>query len=238
MVKFHFYGHANFLIDTGHEKILFDPFFNGNPLTNVKPKDVVCDYIMLTHAHFDHYGDTNKIVAYNRPQVIAIPEVLDLLPQGYDNIQAMNIGGSHEFPFGKVTMVLAVHSSGVPGGIACGYVIEFHDAPTIYVAGDTALFYDMKTIGKKFNIDYAILPIGGNFTMEPEDAAKAARWVKASYVIPIHYNTWPMIKQSEDEFKYMVQNIPSALVEQVTPTVVQIVKPGETYELGEIVDYE
>lgn len=236
MVKFHYYGHAAFLIDTGHEKILFDPFFNGNPLTKVRPKDIECDYIMLTHGHFDHYGDTNRIVANNRPKVISTPEVLDLLPRGYDNIQAMNIGGSHEFPFGKVTMVLAIHSSGVPGGIACGYVIEFHESPTIYIAGDTALYSDMKLIGKKFKIDYAVLPIGGNFTMEPEDAAKAARWVKASYAIPVHYNTWPMIKKNVEEFEELVENVPGALVEQVTPTVVQVINPGEEYELGERVE--
>ena len=110
--------------------------------------------------------------------IIAIPEIINLFPNGYDNVHGMNLGGSAQFSFGTVTMVPALHSSGVPGGVACGFVIHFNDDTVVYYSGDTALFSDMKLIGEKQKIHYSILPIGDNFTMSIEDAAKAAQLLK------------------------------------------------------------
>ena len=135
----------------------------------------------------------------------------------------MNIGGSITLPFGKVRMTEAIHSCGVPGGLSCGYVINIGNK-NVYFAGDTSLFYDMKLIGKKDTLDYAVLPIGDNFTMGLEDAALAAQWLNASNVIPIHYDTWPVIKQDVKKYK--------EITEEMTRAEVHILKPGSVLELA------
>ena len=133
----------------------------------------------------------------------------------------MNLGGTINFPFGFVRMVPALHSAGIPGGVPCGYVVGI-GGKVIYYAGDTALFGDMKLIGERDKIDYAILPIGDHYTMGIEDAAKAVELLDASNVIPVHYNTWDIIKQDPEDFKKLVK----------TATVL-IVKPGESLRLDE-----
>ena len=130
--------------------------------------------------------------------------------------------GTFKFPFGKVRLTLAFHGSGIPGGHACGFVVDFYDTK-FYFAGDTALFGDMQLLPQLDAFDYAILPIGGNFTMDPKDAAIAAKFLAAKYVIPVHYNTWPPIAQDVEAYK--------ADVEANTASKVLIVKPGETIEL-------
>lgn len=134
----------------------------------------------------------------------------------------MNLGGTFTAPFGKVKMVQAIHSCGVAGGIPCGFVLSFNDGLTLYFAGDTALFGDMKLFGELFDIDYAVLPIGDNYTMGPKDAILAAKFLKTKKVIPVHYNTWPVISQNPEEFKK------AAARENVS---VVVVKPGESVEL-------
>ena len=156
--------------------------------------------------------------------VLGIPEVLDVCLQAESDIKThgMNIGGSVKLPFGKVRMTMALHSSGVAGGIACGYVIQIGGI-NVYFAGDTALFSDMKLIGQKDPLDYAVLPIGDNYTMGLEDAAMAAQWVNAGHVIPVHYNTWPVIKQEARHYK--------DVTEAMTRARVHIMAPGDTMEL-------
>ncbi len=198
-MKLEYYGHAAFLMDTGKERLLFDPFLSGNAGASIRPEDVRCDYILLSHAHSDHFGDAAEIAARTGAAVVAIPEVLGLFeraPKAYP----MNIGGTATLPFGKVTMTPALHSSGVAGGVACGFLIQFKDGPVVYYSGDTGLFGDMALIGQKAAIDYAILPIGDNYTMGPEDAAAAAKLLGASHAVPIHYNTWPVIAQDPKTF--------------------------------------
>ena len=134
----------------------------------------------------------------------------------------MHLGGTHTFEFGKVRVALAFHGSGIPGGHACGFVIDIYGTK-IYFAGDTALYSDMQLLPKLDSFTYALLPIGGNFTMDPSDAAIAADWLKAKYVIPIHYNTWPVIAQDVNAYK--------ANVEATTSSKVIIVNPGESIEL-------
>ncbi len=204
-MKLEYYGHAAFLIDTGKERLLFDPFLSGNAGASMSPEDVRCDYILLSHAHGDHFGDADSIAARTGAAVVAIPEVLGLFekaPKAYP----MNIGGTVKLSFGSVTMTPAWHSAGVAGGVACGFLVQFADGPVVYYSGDTGLFGDMAWIGKKAAIDYAILPIGDNYTMGPEDAATAAKLLGASHAIPIHYNTWPVIAQDPQTFAALCES--------------------------------
>lgn len=221
-MKFTYYGHACFLIDTGSEKLLFDPFLNGNPHAAVRAEEVECDYILLSHAHGDHFGDADAIAARTGAAVIAIPEVLGLFTKEPRTAYPMNLGGMVKLPFGKVTMTPALHSAGVAGGVACGFLIQFGGGVNVYFAGDTALFSDMKLIGEDTPIHYAVLPIGDNYTMGPKDAVKAAKLLGAQRVIPIHYNTWPVIAQDPAQF--------ASLAEQsgVTPLIAAV---GESLTL-------
>lgn len=225
MIKYTYYGHASFLLDDGTSKVLTDPFLTGNPLAAIQADEVECDYILLTHAHGDHLGDAPAIAKRTGAMVLGIPEVLDICLQAESDIKThgMNIGGSVKLPFGKVRMTMALHSSGVAGGIACGYVIQIGGI-NVYFAGDTALFSDMKLIGQKDPLDYAVLPIGDNYTMGLEDAALAAQWLNTKNVIPIHYNTWPVIAQEAGRYK--------EVTEGMTRAAVHIVEPGGTLELA------
>lgn len=225
MIKFNYYGHSCFMLDTGKEKLLFDPFITYNPLAKITVDEIQCDYILVSHAHDDHYGDTSEIAQKTGATVISTSEVLGKLPEGYSHVHGMNLGGSFNFPFGRVTMVPALHSAGVAGGIPCGFVVQFNDEydTVIYFAGDTALFSDMKLIGEKQKIDYAILPIGDNYTMGAKDAAKAMQLLNAKNAIPIHYNTWPVIAEKPETFK--------AYAESIAQGKVFIVNSGETLDL-------
>ena len=219
MLKFNFYGHACFLLDDGKYKLLFDPFLSGNPQAAIKPDDVKADYVFVTHAHGDHVGDAYDILVKNKATLVCIPEVADLVG---DEVKAigMNLGGTIKLPFGYARMVPALHSAGVAGGTCCGYVVHIADK-NIYFAGDTCLFSDMKLIGERDKIDYAVLPIGGHFTMDAYDAARAVEFLGAKNVIPVHYNTWQPIEQDAEEFKKLVKG-----------AAVHIVKPGESIELA------
>lgn len=225
MIKYTYYGHASFLLDDGTSKVLTDPFLTGNPLAAIKASEVECDYILLTHAHGDHLGDAPAIAKRTGAMILGVPEVLDVCLQAESDIKThgMNIGGSIKLPFGKVRMTMALHSSGVAGGIACGYVIHIGDI-NVYFAGDTALFSDMKLIGQKDPLDYAVLPIGDNYTMGLEDAALAAQWLNTRNVIPVHYNTWPVIAQEAKRYK--------EVTEGMTRAAVHVIEPGGTLELA------
>lgn len=218
MLKFNYYGHACFQIDDGKYKVLFDPFLTGNPAATIKADDVQADYVLITHAHGDHVGDAYEILQRTGATAIGIPEVTDF---GGEDVKCigMNLGGTLKLPFGFVRMVPAMHSSGIGGGIACGYVVGIGNK-IIYFAGDTCLFGDMKLIGERDKIDWAILPIGDHFTMGIEDAAKAVEFLGAKNVIPVHYNTWGVIKQDPDDFKSLVKT-----------AAVHIVKSGESINL-------
>ena len=225
MIKYTYYGHASFLHDDGTSQVLADPFLTGNPLGAIKAAEVEGDYILLTHAHGDHLGDAPAIAKRTGAMILGVPEVLDVCLQAESDIKThgMNIGGSIKLPFGKVRMTIALHSSGVAGGIACGYVIHIGDI-NVYFAGDTALFSDMKLIGQKDPLDYAVLPIGDNYTMGLEDAALAAQWLNTRNVIPVHYNTWPVIAQEAKRYK--------EVTEGMTRAAVHVIEPGGTLELA------
>ncbi len=219
MLTYNYYGHACFQLDDGKDKILVDPFLTGNPQASISDKDVEATYILVTHAHGDHVGDAPNIAVRTGATVVGIPEIVDFGGQRVKTI-GMNLGGTVQTSFGFVRMVPALHSSGIAGGVACGYVIGV-GGKVIYFAGDTSLFAGMKFIGERDKIDYAILPIGGHYTMDPVDAARAAELLGASNIIPVHYNTWSIIKQN-----------PEDLVKLVKGAKVHIVKPGQSLELA------
>lgn len=221
-MKYTFFGHACFRLDTGKEKLLFDPFLTGNSEAAVSSDRVKCDYILLSHAHADHFGDSIAIARRTGAKVVAIPEVIGLFPKTVVNFQPMNLGGQYKTDFGTIKMVVALHSAGVAGGVPCGFIISFTDGATVYYSGDTALFSDMKLFGELYDIDYAILPIGDNYTMGPDDTLLAASFLKAKHVIPLHYNTWPVIAQDPVAFQAKAKEKGIDVI---------LVKPGESIDL-------
>jgi L-ascorbate metabolism protein UlaG (beta-lactamase superfamily) len=198
ILKYH--GHANFQLIHENTSILIDPFFTNNPTNTTNPADIDCQYILVSHAHGDHIGDAVSIAQRTGATIISTAEVANMVQEQGCQAHPMHIGGKHAFPFGSVKLTMAIHGAGLPGGHACGFVIDFFDK-NIYFAGDTALFSDMELIGRLTSLDYALLPIGDNYTMGPEDALIAASLLKPQKVIPMHYNTWPLIAQAPDKFK-------------------------------------
>ncbi len=219
--KFHYINHACFMIEKNNSAIIFDPFLDGNP-EGLQANDIKVDYIFISHGHFDHLGSAFEIAKNCDATIISTAEICGLAEAAGCKAHAMHLGGTFMFPFGKVRVAMAFHGSGVPGGHACGFVVDFYGTK-VYFAGDTALYSDMQLLPQLDAFDYAVLPIGGNFTMDPKDAAIAAKFLQAKYVIPVHYNTWPPITQDVDAYK--------ADVEATTSSKVLIVKPGETIEL-------
>lgn len=228
-MKVTYFGHSAFLIQTAKHSILIDPFLNDNPLSPVKANEVKCDYIILSHAHEDHIGDTIAIAKANKATVIAMYELAMYVGSHDINVSPMSIGGRAQFPFGDVKLTIAHHSSCIPGkdgqflymGSATGIVLRA-DGRTVYHAGDTGLFMDMQQIGKDNAIDLAMLPIGDTFTMGIDDAVQAAQWLHPKRVMPIHYNTFDMIKADPHAF---AKKIDAAGMQGM------VMKPGETIEL-------
>lgn len=211
MLKITYHGHSAFEIKTGSHTVLIDPFFTWNKHAKVKAVDVKADYIILSHAHDDHLGDTIEIAKSNNAQVIAVHELAEYLTSKGCNAHNMGIGGQHEFPFGKVKFTIAHHSSSIEGeglymGEPAGIILNI-GSKTIYHAGDTGLFLDMKLIGEMHSIDHAFLPIGDNFTMGIDDAVKAVEFLNCKVVSPIHFGTFPIIDTNPEEFKRKVESI-------------------------------
>ncbi|MBC2595073.1 metal-dependent hydrolase [Ruficoccus amylovorans] len=200
-MKLTYFGHSACLLETEEHKLLFDPFISDNPLCTVKLEDIQCDYILLTHGHSDHYGDTESISRANDAPVIATFELASYCGSKGLRTVPMNIGGSAEFPFGRVKLTSAHHSSSYPGpnglpiymGEPAG-ILVMSEGQTFYHAGDTSLTMDMKLTGELHEIDLALLPIGDHFTMGIFEAIKAVGFLKPKRVVPCHYNTFPPIE--------------------------------------------
>ena len=224
MTDIHFLGHATFELGDGNTTVLIDPFLTGNPLAAVSADELSPDVILLTHGHSDHFADLVPIAKRTGATVITMLEIAHELQQdGLDNVIGPNIGGRIEFPGGAVKLVPAWHSSSTPKGTAStatGLIVEFGGA-TIYHLGDTGLFGDMELIGRRHAIDVALVPIGGFFTMDVDDAVEAVRMIGPRQVIPCHYNTFPAIQVDVADFK--------AAVERETATEVVVLEPGETH---------
>ena len=225
-MKLMFLSHSGFLITTAKgERILIDPFLEGNPSAICKAEDLAADYIVLTHAHGDHIGDSFAIAKKCDSLFICVNELANYcISKGFRG-HNMHIGGCHKFSFGSVKFTIAHHGSMTPdgtyGGAPAG-VLLFIDNKIIYHTGDTGLFYDMKLIGEMNPIDYMLLPIGDNFTMGTTDAIKAVDLAKPRTAIPMHYNTFPLIKADPLIFKTAVESLGCNCI---------IMKPGEEIDL-------
>lgn len=218
-------GHSAWQIDTAGKRILLDPFFTGNPAAAVTADSVTADFILVSHGHGDHVGDTVAIARRTGATVIANFEITQWLEkQGISHVHAMNTGGARNFPFGHLKLTIAHHTSMLPdganGGCPCGFLLRLADGRKIYFAADTGLFYDMKLIGEE-GIDLAILPIGDNFTMGPDDALRAVKLIMPGRVIPMHYNTWDLIAQDAAAW--------GARVRAETQAEPIILEPGRAY---------
>ncbi|MBY9078410.1 metal-dependent hydrolase [Paenibacillus sp. HN-1] len=222
-----YHGHSTIQLITNGQSLIVDPFLSGNQLATVKPEEIKTDAILLTHAHADHILDAGPISKANDAPVIANPELATYLSWNGIKAVGMNIGGTYDLGFATAKMVHAFHSSGIIveeqqsilyGGMPAGYIITA-EGLTVLHAGDTGLFGDMKMIGERHSIDVAFIPIGDHFTMGPEDALQAAAWYNAKLVVPIHYDTFPPIRQDANQF-----------VAQLEASGLQgkVLKPGES----------
>ncbi|MDO4569504.1 MAG: metal-dependent hydrolase [Planctomycetia bacterium] len=208
-------------------RILIDPFLSTNPIAALRAEEAEADFILVSHGHADHLGDTVEIAKRTNAQVVAIAEISGWLQnQGVAHTQSMNLGGSLLLPFGRVLMTPALHSSTLPdgssGGSSAGFLLMLNGGTNLYFACDTALFSDMRLIGDR-GIHTAFLPIGDRYTMGPSDALEAVRLLRAQNAVPCHYDTWSIIRQDAGAWK--------AHVEAQTTTKVFVAAPGAAWEL-------
>lgn len=204
-MKITYHGHSCFTVETAGARLVIDPFLTSNPLADIRAADLKCDYVLLSHGHEDHTGDALDIARANQATIVANYEIAEYFAAKGAKTHGMNPGGAFKFPFGRVKLTIAHHTSSLNAGldpiymgVPCGLLVEA-DGKRLYHAGDTALFLDMQLIGKG-GLDAALIPIGDNFTMGPEDALDALDLLKPRLAAPMHYNTWPPIAQDPDAF--------------------------------------
>ena len=226
MARLTWHGHATFALETDTGKrVMFDPFLDDNPVSDIKVDEVGhLDYILCSHGHFDHFADAIALAKRTNATLVGTFELVAVAQsRGVRRGHGMNVGGGHDFPFGRVKLTIAHHGSSFPdgsyGGNPCGFLLTI-EGKKIYHACDTGLFYDMKLIGEE-GLDVAILPIGDNFTMGPADALRAVKLLEPRVVIPIHYNTFDVIAQDPEAF--------AARVGAETSARCLVLRPGQSH---------
>jgi L-ascorbate metabolism protein UlaG (beta-lactamase superfamily) len=227
MARLHYHGHSTFTLTTDDgTRVIIDPWFNENPVSDVKAEEIDgADFILCTHGHFDHFADAIPLAKRTGATLVSTFEIVSFAQsKGVENAHPLHIGGGYHFPFGYVKMTPALHGGQVAGDdegafttVPGGFWMDL-GGKRLYHAGDTALLMDMQLLRGK--VDLALLPIGDNFTMGPEDAVQAVEFIRPKVVIPIHYNTFDMIAQDAEAFRTSVGSLSR----------VEIVKPGEVFE--------
>lgn len=227
--KIKWLGHAGFQITSGKGKIIIiDPWLTDNPLATCRAEDInKADFVLVTHDHFDHIADVAQIVKATGATLVGMPEIVAKLKEEADIPDSqivfgmgMNIGGTTTFDGISVTMTQAFHSSQTAS--PAGYIIKLEDGFTMYHAGDTGIFSSMKILGELFQINLAMLPIGGVFTMDPTQATLAAKLLGVNTVIPMHYKTFPILEQDTSSFL--------EIMKKEAPEVnVVVLDPGQDY---------
>lgn len=199
MIALTYYGHSCFAVQAGGKTLLFDPFITPNGLAKgVDAAKLKPDFILVSHGHEDHLADAVSMAQRSGALLISTYEVVVWLQgRGVANAHPMNHGGARRFDFGRVKLTSAIHSSSFPDGSyagnPCGFVVETKDG-NFYYSGDTALTSDMKLVGEMHRLDFAVLPVGDNFTMGAEDAARAAQFAGVKRAVGVHYDTFPPIQ--------------------------------------------
>lgn len=219
------YGHAALGLQTGGYNVLIDPFFSGNPTAAVSPDEVKADFILVSHGHGDHVGDAVAIAKRTGALVISNAEIAGWFSKQGIQAHAQHLGGGYRHPFGYLKLTLAIHGSGLPdgsyGGNPCGFLLTTSNGRKIYMPQDTGLFGDMKLIGEE-GLDLAVIPIGDNYTMGPDDALRAVKLLQPKHVIPIHYNTFDLIAQDAEAW--------ASRVAKETGVKVAVLKPGGSFD--------
>ncbi len=221
------FGHSCFLLETATHRLVLDPFLDDNPRSPVKAADVACDFVLCSHGHEDHCADAVALARRCDATIIAPYELAEFFAAQGARTHALNPGGGHDFPFGRVKLTPAIHSSSFETGGSrvylgepCGLLVRA-DGRTVFHAGDTALFSDLRLVGRE-RPDVALLPIGDNFTMGPDDALVALDFLRPRLAVPMHYDTWPVIAQDAPAFARRARRAGHR---------VQVLAPGEWLEV-------
>ncbi|MGA9193194.1 MAG: metal-dependent hydrolase [Anaerolineales bacterium] len=224
--KMTWFGHAAFQVETGGKTLLIDPYLTDNPSTDVSPDSLEPDFILISHGHGDHVGDAVAIAKHSGAQVISNFEIANWFDGQGVEAHPQHLGGGHKHPFGYLKLTLALHGSALPdgsyGGNPAGFLLTTNAGEKVYFACDTGLFGDMRLIGEE-GIDLAVLPIGDNFTMGPDDALRAVKLIQPKHVIPVHYDTWDLIAQDAQDW--------AARVKSETKAEPHVLQPGESFSL-------